>query len=276
VGYGLGIDIGTVVVAAAITVDDGVEMFPLGDRSILQPAVVYLREDGTLVAGDAARREARSSPDRAATEFKWRLGDPTPVMLAGTPYAVTPLLAALLRDVIAKVTETQGGPADHIVLTHPASWGPFRRGLFEEVPSLAGLGDVTLVTEPEAAAAHYAASRQLDDGEIVAVYHLGGGTWEATVLRNRSDGLEILAADFEDLVRAPLVTIDALSRALRSARVTPGQLSAVLVVGGSSRITLVARMVSNELGRPVVVDTHPKHTVALGAAELARGGGRPV
>jgi molecular chaperone DnaK (HSP70) len=58
VGYGLGIDIGTVVVAAAITVDDGVEMFPLGDRSILQPAVVYLREDGTLVAGDAARREA--------------------------------------------------------------------------------------------------------------------------------------------------------------------------------------------------------------------------
>ncbi|MCA1835189.1 MAG: Hsp70 family protein, partial [Actinobacteria bacterium] len=51
--------------------------------------------------------------------------------------------------------------------------------------------------------------------------------------------------------------------------VTPGELSAVLLVGGSSRIPLVARMVSAELGRPTVVDTHPKHAVALGAAMLA-------
>ena len=49
----------------------------------------------------------------------------------------------------------------------------------------------------------------------------------------------------------------------------PGELSAVLLVGGSSRIPLVARMVSAELGRPTVVDTHPKHAVALGAATLA-------
>jgi hypothetical protein len=56
---------------------------------------VYLREDGVLVCGDAAARRAAVSPDRTAREFKRRLGDPTPVMLGGEPYAVTSLLGTL-------------------------------------------------------------------------------------------------------------------------------------------------------------------------------------
>jgi len=350
VAYNLGVDLGTTFVAAAVAHPTQVEMFTLGDRSVVAPAVVYLRDDGELVTGDAAGRRAVSSPDRVGREFKRRLGDPTPVMLGGEPHAVTGLLGSLLRDVIRKVTETEGVPPERVVLTHPANWGPFRRGLFEEVPNLAGLSDVTLVTEPEAAAAHYAASRELDDGEIVAVYDLGGGTFDATVLCKRANGVEILGtpegierlggvdfdeailshvnftaggslseldmrdpqttialarlrqdcilakealsadtetvlpvflpgrhfdvrltrAEFEDMVRAPIEsTIGALSRTLRSAGVSPDQLTAVLLVGGSSRIPLVARMVSEEMGRPTVVDTHPKYAVALGAATLA-------
>ncbi|HWN32896.1 MAG TPA: Hsp70 family protein, partial [Pseudonocardia sp.] len=348
--YNLGVDLGTTFVAAAVAHPTQVEMFTLGDRSVVTPAVVYLRDDGELVTGDAAGRRAVSSPDRVGREFKRRLGDPTPVMLGGSPHAVTALLAALLSDVLAKVSETEGIAPERVVLTHPANWGPFRRGLFEEVPNLAGLTDVTLVTEPEAAAAHYAASRELGDGEIVAVYDLGGGTFDATVLCKRPGGVEILGtpegierlggvdfdeailshvnftaggslseldlrdpqttialarlrqdcilakealsvdtetvlpvflpgrhfdvkltrAEFEEMVRAPIEsTIGALSRTLRSAQVTPEQLSAVLLVGGSSRIPLVARMVSEELGRPTVVDTHPKYAVALGAATIA-------
>jgi YVTN family beta-propeller protein len=350
VTYNLGVDLGTTFVAAAVAHPTQVEMFTLGDRSVVAPAVVYLRDDGELVTGDAAGRRAVSSPDRVGREFKRRLGDPTPVMLGGSPHAVTALLGSLLSDVLAKVSETEGIAPERVVLTHPANWGPFRRGLFEEVPNLAGLTDVTLVTEPEAAAAHYAASRQLDDGEIVAVYDLGGGTFDATVLCKRPGGVEILGtpegierlggvdfdeailshvnftaggalseldlrdpqttialarlrqdcilakealsvdtetvlpvflpgrhfdvkltrAEFEEMVRAPIEsTIGALSRTLRSAQVSPEELSAVLLVGGSSRIPLVARMVSEELGRPTVVDTHPKYAVALGAATLA-------
>ncbi|HEX4250021.1 MAG TPA: Hsp70 family protein, partial [Pseudonocardia sp.] len=59
------------------------------------------------------------------------------------------------------------------------------------------------------------------------------------------------------------------SRTLRSAGITPSELGAVLLVGGSSRIPLIAKMVSAELGRPIVVDAHPKYAVALGAATLA-------
>ncbi|TQM14709.1 YVTN family beta-propeller protein [Pseudonocardia kunmingensis] len=352
-GYHLGVDLGTTFVAAALATESRVEMFTLGDRTVVTPAVVYLREDGALVSGDAAARRAVSSPDRIGREFKRRLGDPTPVMLGGAPYAVTGLLGALLHDVITRVTETEGAKPASVVLTHPANWGPFRRELFEEVPQVAGLTAPRTVTEPEAAAAHYAASRQLSDGEVIAVYDLGGGTFDATVLRKHPGGIEILGvpegierlggvdfdesilshvnyaaggalseldmsdpqtavalarlrqdcvlakealsidtettipvflphrhfdvpltrAEFEDMIRAPVEsTIGTLQRTLRSAQVEPSTLSAVLLVGGSSRIPLVSRMISEELGRPTVVDAHPKYAVALGAASLALAG----
>jgi actin-like ATPase involved in cell morphogenesis len=350
VGYSLGVDLGTTFVAAAITAAGPAKMVTLGDRSVAIPAVVYLREDGVLLTGEAAGARAVSSPDRVGCDIKRRLGNPTPVILGGRAFDVTALLGALLRDVIEKVVKTEGEPPERVLLTHPANWGPFRRTLFEEVPQYAGLANPPLVTEPEAAAAHYAASRELADGQTVAVYDLGGGTFDATVLRKQPGGVQILGipegierlggvdfdeailsyvdraadgalseldlsnpqtgvalarlrqdcvlakealsvdtetvvpvflpnrhfdvhitrADFEDLIRAPIEsTIGALSRTLASAQVAPGELSAVLLVGGSSQIPLVARMVSAELGRPTVVDTHPKHAVALGAATLA-------
>ena len=356
-GYHLGVDLGTTFVAAALATDSRVEMFTLGDRSVVSPSVVYLREDGALVPGDAAARRAVSSPDRIGREFKRRLGDPTPVMLGGAPYPVTVLMGTLLQDVLTRVTETEGTKPDSVVLTHPANWGPFRRELFDEVPHVAGLTAPRMVTEPEAAAAHYAATRQLSDGEIIAVYDLGGGTFDATVLRKHPGGIEILGvpegierlggvdfdesilahvnyvaggalseldvrdpqtavalarlsqdcvlakeslsvdtettipvflpgrhfdvrltrAEFEDMIRAPIEsTIGTLIRTLRSAQVDPNQLSAVLLVGGSSRIPLVARMISEALGRPTVVDAHPKYAVALGAATLALAGAGAV
>jgi sugar (pentulose or hexulose) kinase len=68
-------------------------------------------------------------------------------------------------------------------------------------------------------------------------------------------------------------SIEALRRALRSAGVTPEQLHAVLLVGGSSRMPIVSQLVGAELGRPVAVDAHPKHAIALGAAWVASGAG---
>ncbi|MEU7811105.1 Hsp70 family protein, partial [Pseudonocardia sp. NPDC049154] len=91
-------------------------------------------------------------------------------------------------------------------------------------------------------------------------------------LPNRCFDVRLTRAEFEDMIRATIdSTVRALQRTLRSAGVSPDELSAVLLVGGSSRIPLVARMVSEELGRPTVVDAHPKYAVALGAALLAGG-----
>ena len=99
--YSLGVDLGTTFVAAAAARGSRVKMVTLGDWTVVTPAVVYARDDGSLVTGEAANRRAVSSPERVGREFKRRLGDPTPVMLGGTPHAVTALLAALLEDAVA-------------------------------------------------------------------------------------------------------------------------------------------------------------------------------
>ena len=76
--------------------------------------------------------------------------------------------------------------------------------------------------------------------------------------------------EFESMIRPALgETVVALRRALASAGVTPEQVSAVLLVGGSSRIPLVGQLLGGELGRPIAVDANPKDAVCLGAAIAA-------
>ena len=345
--YRLGVDLGTTFTAAAVARDGRVEMATLGDHTDAVPSVVLIRADGTVLTGGAAERRAAAEPDRVARSVKRRFGDPVPVILGGAPYPAAELVAHQLRAVADLVSGREGSRPALVTLTYPASWGPYKRELFAQVPGLAGLGQVRMLTEPEAAAAHYARSAHLDPGALVAVYDLGGGTFDATVLRTAERGFDILGrpqgieglggvdfdeavfthvdraldgavsrldpadpratsaairlrrecvtaketlsadtettiavllpglqtevrltrGEFEKMIRPAIdATIASLRRALDSARIDPRQLHTVLLVGGSSRIPMVAHLVSAELGRPTSVDTHPKHAIALGAA----------
>ncbi len=352
--YQLGIDLGTTYTAAAVYRDGRATICSLGGRAASIPSVVLLREDGEVLTGEAAVRRAITEPERVAREFKRRLGDSTPIIVGGTPYSAEALSARLLRSVVDQVTEREGSPPASIVLCHPANWGQFKIDLLQQAVRLAGLdpSTVSFLTEPEAAAISYAAQERVDPGEVVAVYDLGGGTFDAAVLRRTPSGFEIIGApegierlggidfdaavfahvsrsldgaiqqldqddvtavagvsrlradcveakealssdtdatipvllpnvqtdvritrrEFESIIRPSLVdSIEAMRRALRSAGVEPADVSRVLLVGGSSRVPLIAQLVSSELGRPVAVDAHPKHAIALGAAFAAGG-----
>lgn len=210
--YSLGVDLGTTSVAAATTHAGRPEMVTLGDRSVTMPATVAVDENGVLINGDAAARVAHHHPDRAARELKRHLGDPAPIRMAGAPHDTAPLLGELLRTVVDTVSATAGREPDAVVLTHPANWGPYRRGLFDEVATIAGLERARTVPEPMAAVAQYVASHELRDGDTLAVYDLGGGSFDATVMRVRGDDVEILGtpetverlggADFDEAVLA--------------------------------------------------------------------------
>ena len=347
--YSLGVDLGTTFVAAAVARPVGVAMVPLGDQSVVAPAVVAVRPDGSIVTGDAAERRAVSQPALVARAVRRRLGDPEPVRLGDVSYPVTTLLAAQLRDVVARAADREGEPADRVVLAHPTTWAPARRGRFEEVARAAGVEAPVLVTDAEAAACHAAPGR-LRAGGVVAVYDLGGGGFEATIVRVRPEGAEILGTPegiegfggldideailsyvddavggalarldeddartavalarlrhdcvlakenlsldtetvvpvflpgrhfeirlnrttFDQLLRSQVEsTVDALSRAVRSAGLTAADVDAVLLIGGSTRIPLIMETVTREFGRPLLEGVHPVHAVALGAAALA-------
>ena len=350
VTYRMGVDLGTTYSSAAVARDGRVEMVPLGNRSAVIPSVVYVRPDGSFLAGEAAVSRLVTAPDRVAREFKRRVGDPTPIDLAGERVSAEALMAAMLPPIIEAVAAREGGPADRLALTHPANWSQAKVDGVVSALDRAALPEVMTVSEPEAAAIYYAANERIEDGQVVAVYDLGGGTFDTALLRRAGEGFELigrpegidrlggvdfdaalfsyvdrfldgavgradasdpathaalaqlrndcvaakeaLSADtdveipvllpslrtevrvtrgeFEDMIRPALSdSIGALRRAMRSAQVAPADVGVVLLVGGSSRIPLVAQLVGAELGRPVAIDAHPKHAIALGAAIAA-------
>jgi molecular chaperone DnaK len=188
--YGVGVDLGTSFASAAASGPRGLHMVPVSPNMTV-PSVAYPRPDGSLLTGDSALT-AMTDPTLVARNFKRRLGDDTPLILGGSPYSPATLMAAQLRDILSVVTRNAGGPPDSVVLTYPAIWGPYRQERFTEVPRLAGVRDFRLITEPEAVATYYSNERRLGDGEMVAVYDLGGGTFDTTILRMRSKRMEIL------------------------------------------------------------------------------------
>ena len=182
-GWTLAVDFGTSFTVAAVRVDgrppETIEI--AGERRI--PSIVLVDEDGAIYVGRVAEDLAASRPGRTLRAPKRRLGDPAPVVLGGRPYQVVDLVAALLRHVYDEAVRHQGAPPSAVRLTHPATWSRPRLARLLEAAAKAGVPEALLVAEPVAAALSYAAESMVPDGEHVAVYDLGGGTFDTTVLR---------------------------------------------------------------------------------------------
>ncbi len=358
VTYSLGVDLGTTYTAAAVSDGTTSRVVSLAhDRYAIPSVVVPPRAGSDALVGSSALTVGATEPDRVAREFKRRFGDPTPMIVDGDPWMPEALTGLLLRAVVDRVEAEMGGTASEIVLTHPATWREHRLDLLRDMVNSIGLAKATFITEPVAAAINYhdrqaSKNEPVREGALVAVYDLGGGTFDAAVLelqnlnyriRGEPEGLGFLggidfdlavlgivtenAADalagldptdeqtkialarlreectlakevlsqehsaivpvvlpgstdrvvvqrseFEDRIDDLVEqTVDALERSLNSAGLSGGtDADSVLLVGGSSRVPLVATRLGERLGVPVLVDTHPKQAVALGAANATR------
>ncbi|WP_436976210.1 Hsp70 family protein [Pseudarthrobacter phenanthrenivorans] len=354
--YALAVDVGTSFTAAAVVrFDHGAsrvpECLPLGARGAAIPSVLYYPEQGAVLVGEAAERRGLDFPERVVREFKRRIGDEVPIILGTLALQPEDIFATMARWVADRAAEREGGPASEVFLTHPAAWGSHRLSSIRDALAAHGLHNVTLLPEPEAAALHYASQVRVEEGSTIAVYDLGGGTFDTAVLRkagssrfellgrpegiedlggadfdaalfryvaahtgNALDGLDpadpavlgalarlrrecveakealsvdseatipvllpgvqqqvrLVRAEFEALIEEPVhETVAALERSLAQLQLAPADLSTVLLIGGSSRIPLVAQVVSEELDLPVAVDADPKSAICLGAAVAA-------
>ena len=157
VAFSLGLDIGTTFTAVGIARVDRVEIAPLGTRGWSVPSVVYLSPDQAILVGEAAERRASSTPFRVVREFKRRIGDPVPLIVGGSPMSAQALTGRLAQAVVRQAVALETGPPDHVVVTHPANWGPYKIDCLWQAIRIAELDQqsvVSLMTEPEAAAAY--------------------------------------------------------------------------------------------------------------------------
>lgn len=191
-GYRLAVDLGTTFTAAATISEATPVMVGLGNRAMQVPSVLFLAENGDCVVGEAAERRGATDPGRLVREFKRRLGDHVPLLVGGAAYSAETLTARMLRWVIDTTTTRMGSAPETIVCTRPANWGPYKRELFAQAVALAGVSDARHCTEPEAAAAQYAARAVMAEGERIAVYDLGGGTFDVCVVERTAAGFALL------------------------------------------------------------------------------------
>ncbi|MCU1401057.1 MAG: Heat shock protein 70 [Acidimicrobiales bacterium] len=188
----LAIDFGTsYTVAAAKLGDRGPEIVEIGGERRM-PSVVMVDPDGQIFVGRTAEDLSVSNPGSTLRALKNRLGDQTPAILGGRPYQVVTLVAALLRGVYEEIVERFGEPPAEVRLTHPATWNQPRVSRLVEAAAKAGLDQPLLVPEPVAAALSYAADVGIVPGHPIAVYDLGGGTFDSALVTVRNGGFTVV------------------------------------------------------------------------------------
>jgi Fe-S protein assembly chaperone HscA len=354
----VGIDLGTTNSLVAY-VKDGAPVV-IRDRSddALLPSVVSAAEDGTIYVGREAQRRLLTDAARTVYSVKRFMGKGPddvrdeasllPFRVSGEPGGVvriglgerefTPpeISAFILRDLKHRAEEffaSQGevdNEVDRAVITVPAYFNDAQRTATRDAGRIAGLDVMRIINEPTAASLAYGLDKRHQG--LIAVYDLGGGTFDISILKVEDGVFQVLAtggdthlggddidlllmhrvlsevgwsqpaervqeirkaviqtkwdlsdreetelngkrftrAEFETMIH-PIVdrTLEPCRQALADAGLQTSQIDEVVLVGGSTRIPLVKRLVGELFARTPHSELNPDEVVALGAAVQA-------
>jgi molecular chaperone DnaK (HSP70) len=183
--YTLAIDFGTDFTLAVVRTGNGTPERVRFDGDDRMPSAVLLDEDGTLHAGPRVIDEAEFRPTAVEWTPKRLLGQGS-VVLAGEIVEDVALVGAVIGHAAGAARNMFDGRApEAVILTHPAVWTMARVARLEEAACRAELDRVQFVPEPVAAACALAERGRLDGvsiGALVALYDLGGGTFDTVLL----------------------------------------------------------------------------------------------
>ena len=211
----LGIDLGTINSCVSVVEDGKAIILGEGkDRTI--PSVLAIK-DGKEIVGHAARRQLVTNPQSTITAVKRLIGhsfdapevqeaikrSPYPitasplgtVMLEVGGRELTPVQvsAKFLEQIVARAIEVLGEPVSCAVISVPAHFTDVQRKATKLSAEYAGIEVLRLINEPTAAAFSYGYRKGEDF--TLAVYDLGGGTFDVTVMCARGDEFEVIATD---------------------------------------------------------------------------------
>jgi len=188
----VGIDLGTTNSEIAIYrgARPEVLMDELG-RKIL-PSVVGVGETGDLLVGEDARNQLILYPERTIKSIKRQMGSNDKVHLAGCEYTPQEISAIILKRLKHIAEQSLGQPVRKAVITVPAYFSDTQRQATREAGEIAGLEVVRIINEPTAAALVYEAAQH--QGKRILVYDLGGGTFDASIVRIEAGVVEVISS----------------------------------------------------------------------------------
>jgi molecular chaperone DnaK len=202
----VGIDVGTSSCSVACMIDGVPTVLPAFAGHDEMPTYVAFTSDGERLVGWAAKRQVVTNASNTIFTIKRLIGRKfasaaTQAELGLLPYRVIPsvtgglwveargrsyspteITAIMLGEVRRAATEYLGREVKQAVITVPAYFDSSQRQATKNAAKIAGLEPLRLVAEPTAAALAYGFGRENDKGRTVAVYDLGGGTFDISIL----------------------------------------------------------------------------------------------
>jgi len=211
----VGIDLGTTNSLVAV-MESGTPRVILGaDGSALVPSIVSLSRDGQVVVGEAARPLLIAHPERSVYSAKRLMGKGAAdvadelklfpfriapdsesvirIALGDRTYTPSEVGAFVLRNLKERAEADLGTAVSKAVITVPAYFNDAQRQATKDAGRIAGLEVLRLVNEPTAAALAYGLDKRKEG--TVAVYDMGGGTFDISILRLHDGIFEVLATN---------------------------------------------------------------------------------
>src|SRR5215218_3566229 len=305
----IGIDLGTTNSVMA-TIEGGEPVvIPNAEGERLTPSVVAVTSSGERLVGRFARRQAVTNPENTIASIKRFMGrkfnDPAvqrdtklvpyklqaaangdvQVKMGDRWYSPQEISAMILQKLKADAEAYLGEKVDRAVVTVPAYFDNSQRDATKDAGRIAGLNVERIINEPTASALAYGLDKKGD--EKLAVYDLGGGTYDISILDLSEGVFQVLSTngdthlggdDFDQVIIDFLADefkkqegIDlrqdrmALQR-LKDAGLRKGEVDEAILVGGQSRMPAVQRRVQAFFGKEPHKGINPDEVVAIGAA----------
>ncbi|MCK9991695.1 MAG: molecular chaperone DnaK [Alphaproteobacteria bacterium] len=203
-GKVIGIDLGTTNSCVAIMDGATARVIENAEGSRTTPSIVAFTEDGERLVGQPAKRQAVTNPENTLFAIKRLIGrsydDPTVqkdaklapfkivkaangdawVEAHGQKYSPSQISAFILQKMKETAEAFLGEKVDQAVITVPAYFSDAQRQATKDAGKIAGLEVLRIINEPTAASLAYGLDKQ--EGKVIAVYDLGGGTFDVSVL----------------------------------------------------------------------------------------------
>ena len=212
-GKTIGIDLGTTNSVVSIMEGEEPKVIENEEGSRTTPSVVAYKDDGERLVGDPAKRQAITNPEKTVSSIKRFMGREynevdeerdevsyevvrdsngmARVEVDNDQYAPQEISSMILQKLKKTAEDHLGQDVTDAVITVPAYFNEAQRKATKEAGEIAGLNVERIINEPTAASLAYGLDDKSD--QVVAVYDLGGGTFDVSILELGDDVYEVLA-----------------------------------------------------------------------------------
>ena len=202
-GIHLGIDFGTTFSSAAILINGEIKRVKEPSKlGYSFPSSIFVDKQGKVFVGQFAENQRFQDTSSYIREFKRELGKTMSSTWGIRKFLPEDLVSEMFKVLKQEAEKMVNQPIDGVIATIPASYTGYRSELMEKAARDAGFKQVQLLPEPVAAAIYYehpsSGGKPLAKGEVLLVYDLGGGTFDAALLQKQGDGYQMLAQPVGD------------------------------------------------------------------------------